>query len=493
MRTRLFIAVGLFAGLAAVGRGADWPQFRGPNGSATAEGSGLPAEWGAEKNVAWRADIPGYGWSQPIVWGDKVFVTTAVSDKQRKPSAGFGGMGGPGGFGGPPGGPGGFGGPPGGPGGGRGGFGRGQRAPDVVYRWEVYCLSAADGKILWKQTAAERKPTIPVNSSNTYATETPVTDGERVYAYYGAAGLLACFDLAGKPVWQAELGAHPMFMGHGTASSPALADGRVFVQSDNEEKSFLVALDAKTGKELWRTPRPERTGWSTPLVWKNTVRTEVVCVGSPRVRSYDPATGKQLWELGGMTGQSKATPVASAELLYVGTGGGPGGFGGGPGGGRFGGGGEGGMGGVRPLFAVKAGASGDITLKGGAESNDGIAWHLPKAGPPTASPLLYNGHLYVVEDRGGLVSCHDAKTGKQLYRERVPGARGFTSSPWAYDGKVFCLDDSGTTHVLQAGPEFRVLGKNAVGEMCWSSPAVAGGALFLRTVDHLYCFKKPGE
>jgi outer membrane protein assembly factor BamB len=470
MRTRLFVAFGLFSlGLTAVGRGSDWPQFRGPGGSATTAEKGLPGEWGADKNIAWKTSVPGYGWSSPIVWGDKVFVTTAISDKQKKPTAGFGG-----GFGG---------GRPGGGGGGRGGFGRG-RPPDEMYRWEVYCLNAADGKVVWKQVATEQKPTISKHSSNTYATETPVTDGERVYAYFGMTGVF-CFDMTGKQLWKADLGSYRMGMGHGTGSSPALDDGRLFIQCDNEEKSFLVALDAKTGKELWKTPRPERTGWSTPLVWKNKERTEVVCIGS-RVRSYDPATGKQLWELGGMSGQSKASAVANADMLFVGTGGGFGGFGGGRFGPREE---DGGGGSGRPLFAVKAGATGDITLKSGAESNDGVAWHLPQGGPGTASPLLYGDYLYVIGDRGGVLTCLEAKTGKQAYRERLPGARSFTSSPWAYEGKVFCLDDSGTTLVLAAGPEFKVLGKNALGEMCWSCPAAAGGAVFLRTVDHLFCIR----
>ncbi len=612
----------------------DWTQFRGAYGSATSAERSLPINWSADQNVAWKAQLPGYGWSSPIIVGDKVFVTTAVSDKQRKPGGGGGGRGG---FGGPGGGgpggggpsgfrppqpgqilpapvqerlnltadqkkqleelqketdgklakvltdeqqkqlkdtaggpgrggrggfgrrgPGGSGGPPqpgqllppalqenlkltdeqkkqletlqkdvdgrlaklltdeqqkqlkepaGGPGrGGRGGFGgpggggpgggRG-RAPDAVYRWEVYCLNAADGKVLWKQTAAEGKPATSINSSNTYATETPVTDGERIYAYFGMTGVF-CYDLTGKPLWTAKLGAYRTAMGHGSGSSPVVHDGRLFIQCDNEEKSFLVALDAKTGKELWRVNRTERTGWATPLIWKNKVRTEVVCVGSPRARAYDPATGKQLWELGGLNGQIKASPVASPEMLYVGTGGGPGGFGGFGGegadetpGGRGGRGGGRGFGG-RPLFAVKAGASGDITLKDGAKSNAGVAWYLPQAGPSTASPLLYDGFLYVLEDRGGLLSCYDAKTGKQLYKERLPGARGFTSSPCASGGKVFCLDDGGTTHVVQAGPKFKVLGKNTIAEMCWATPSVGAGSLFLRTVDHLYCIRQNG-
>jgi outer membrane protein assembly factor BamB len=637
MRTRLLTAfVSIVAGLPAVAHADDWPQFLGPNGAATSADKRLPTEWSADKNVTWKAKLPGYGWSSPIVWGDKVFLTTAVTDKQQKPTAGFGGFGGgPGGGAGPRGGgPGGFPArpqpgqimpsffqetlkltdeqkkqieklqkevdgqldklltddqkkqlkePPAAPG--RGGFGGGgfggfgappqvgqvlpssvrdqlkltaeqkkqaeelqkdvdarldkvftddqkkqvkqmregagrggfggfggfgqPRPPDVVYRFEVYCLDRATGNVLWKQLALEGKPRIPTQASNTYASETPVTDGERVYAYFGMHGVY-CYDLAGKFVWKADLGSYPMAMGFGTGSSPTLGEGRLFIQCDNEEKSFLVALDAKTGKELWRVDRAERTGYSTPFIWKNKVRTEVVCVGSSRTRSYDPATGKQLWELGGMTGQAKASPVASAELLYVGTGGGPAGFGGfggpggpgggrpgGPGGGRGGpggpGGGFGGGGSGRPLFAVKAGASGDITLKEGAKSNDGVAWLQSQAGPQTASPVLYDGHIYVLDERGGFVSCYDAQTGKQAYRERLPGARGFTSSPWAGDGKVFCLDDGGAAYVIQAGTTFKVLGKNSVDEMCWSSPAAVAGGLLLRGVDHLYCIKTNGE
>jgi outer membrane protein assembly factor BamB len=474
-RRQIAMACLIVAGLAAGARAADWPQFRGPNGSATSTEKQLPTEWSKEKNVAWKAQLPGYGWSCPIVWGDKVFVTTAVSDKQKKPSGGFG----PGG--------GGFGGGGGGFGPGGGGFGG--RPPDAVYKWEVYCLNADDGKVIWKQTAAEQKPTIAVNPSNGYATETPVTDGERVYAYFGMNGVF-CYDFEGQQVWKADLGSYRIM--HGTASSPVLDGDRLIIQCDNDEKSLLVALDKKTGKELWKTPRTERTGWSTPLIWKNKERTEIVCLGSPKVRSYDPATGKQLWELGGMSGQCQATPVADDEMLYVGTGGGLGGMGG-PGGGGFGGrpgGPAGGMGGGgKPLIAVKAGATGDITLKDGAKSSDNVAWSLPQAGPSTASPLLYEGLLYVLEQRGGILCCYDAKTGKQVYRERLSGARGFTSSPWAYEGKVFCLDDDGQTIVVKAGPEFKQLGENKLDEMCWSSPAVAGSALYLRTVDRLYCIK----
>lgn len=550
MRGMILTAFGFSLVCLPVLAGDDWPQFRGPGGAAISTEKQVPDKWGADKNIAWKTKLPGYGWSSPIIWGDKVFLTTAVSDKQRKPSPGFGG---PGEFGGgPPGGgrPGG-----GGPGmfmgfappgqimpdflqgmlrmsdeqkkqlqelqkeadgkldkilndeqrkqikdmrdgfrRGGGGFGGMQRPPDAVYKLEVYCLDRASGKELWKKIAYEGKPHIPTQPSNTYATETPITDGQRVYAYFGMHGLY-CYDLDGNLLWKKDLGSYPMALGFGTGSSPALTDGRIFIQCDNEEKSFLIALDARTGDEIWRVSRPERTSYSTPFVWKNKVRTEVVCLGTSRVRSYDPATGKQLWELGGVTGQPKASPAASEDLLYVGTGDGFGGGGPGGPGGRPGPGGPGGPGGGfgfnsnRPLFAVKAGATGDITLKGGATSNDGIAWYQSKAGPQTASLLLYKGYLYVLDERGGFLSCYDAKTGEQAYKERLTGARGFTSSPWAADDKIYCLDDAGTTYLVQAGSSFKILGKNTLGEMCWSSPAVAGRALFLRSVDHLFCIK----
>jgi outer membrane protein assembly factor BamB len=506
MKRKVIMILWTSLAIASAGaRAGEWSQFRGSNGSGVSEESRLPAAWDAKTDVRWKVEVPGFGWSSPVVWGDKIFVTTAVSDKQVKPkpgSFGFGGgmegdvpRGGPGGrrFG-PPGGKGGD-----GPGGFRGGFGPmgGGKPPDVLYRWEVYCLDRASGKVLWKQVAAEKKPTVPKQATNSYASETPVTDGERVYAYFGMTGLY-CYDLAGKLLWSKDLGSHPMALGFGTGSSPTLDSERLYVQCDNEEKSFLAAFDKKTGTELWRVDRPEKSSYSTPFLWRNKQRTELVASGGQRIRSYDPASGKVLWELGGLSGaggmgrqdgpgrqggpggrggrggmmggmgaQCYATPVGDEALLYVGVGG-------------FG---------PRPLFAVRAGAAGDLTLKEGESSNAGIAWSRTQAGPPMASPLLYKGCLCILEQRGGILSCYDAGSGKQLYKERLPQAKGFTSSPWAYDNKVFCLDEGGQTFVVQAGPEFKVLARNKLDEMFWSSPAVSGGALLLRGVDHLYCIE----
>lgn len=330
------------------------------------------------------------------------------------------------------------------------------------------CLDRATGKVLWENLAKEGKPSIAIHSTNTYASETPIIDGERLYVYFGMTGLY-CFDLEGKQLWNKDLGTFNMMNGWGAGSSPAIDGDRIFVQCDNEQKSFIAAFDKKTGEELWRKPRDERSNWSTPFVWKNKVRTEIVTGGGTKMRSYDPKTGELLWELGGSVSRCSATPVGDEELLYVGSGGG--------------------MGGNGPLFAVKAGAKGDITPSGDSETSEGVAWTVERAGPPMASPLLYRGNLYVLDQRGGLLSCYDAKTGKQHYKQRITGAKGFTSSPWAGDGKVFCLDESGQTFVIEAGNELKLLATNKLDDMFWSSAAFAGDQMLLRGIDRLYCIK----
>ena len=378
-----------------------------------------------------------------------------------------------------------------------GGGGRSQSPPDAIYEWQVLCLDRVTGNTLWKQTALEAKPRIPTHGSNTYASETPVTDGERVYAYFGMHGLF-CYDMNGKLLWQKDLGSYPMVMGWGTSSSPAVDDERVYVQCDNEEKSFLVALDKRTGNERWRVERKDHSSWSTPLVWRNKLRTEVVTLGSPMLRSYDPATGKQLWELNLGSGQPSLTPVADGEMLYAGLGGR-----GTPGGGRGrtrpgaaedepASGGRGGAGGGGALYAIRAGATGDISLQNGEKTNAGVAWTAPRAAPEMSSPLAYQGYVYTFSRNGGIATCLDAKTGKEIYKQRIPNAKSFWASPWASDGRIYCLDDGGTTHILAAGPEFKILGANTIDEMFWASPAAVDDTVIIRSVDHLYCIRAQG-
>ncbi len=487
----------------------DWPQFRGPDQNAVSAAEQLPTKWGPKQNVGWKVKVPGRGWSSPIVTDGKVFVTTAVIDPKAAPPADAGGdrrgggqRGGRGGFG-----------------GGRGGFGgRGRSGPpDVVYTFEVHCFDQTTGKPLWQKVALKAKPRIATHRSNTYASETMVADGERVYAYFGMTGLF-CYDFEGKLVWKKDLGAFQMMGGWGTSSSPVLHDGRLFLQIDNEEKSFLVALDAKTGEEKWRKDRDEKSTWSTPFLWRNEQRVELVANGS-KVRSYDPKDGTLLWELNMGGSQFSASPVADKQNLYVGTGGRSSGGRGGRGGRRGGfGGSRGGFGGSRggsrrgadgggrgaggagrtstntalsgALIAVRAGASDDITPKQGETKSDGVAWATPNAGPPMASPLLYQGRIYILEQRAGRMNCYDAKTGARVYRERFEDAGAFWASPWAYDDKIFCLDEEGQTHVIQSGPEFKILATNTLaGEKFWATTAIAHGSLFFRSTENLYCVR----
>jgi outer membrane protein assembly factor BamB len=450
-----------------VGRGEEWSGFRGPGSTGVTVAKDLPTEWSSDKLV-WKAKVPGRGWSEPIIVGDKVIITSAYSDKEKDPKAakggGFGGFGKDGGFG-------------------KGGFGK-AAPPKETHKFDVTCLDRTSGKVLWQQTALEGRPTIAKHSTNTYATETPATDGERIFAYFGMHGIY-CYDLSGKQLWKKDLGTYSTAMGFGTAASPVADGERVFVQVDNEEKSFLVALEAKTGNEVWRAKRQEHTTYCSPILWKNKDRTELVCGGGRKVTSYEPATGKVLWELTLPGGQANSSPTADEERLYFGTSRrgpsfGPGGPGGGAGGAGAGG----------SMWAVKAGASGDITPKSGETTSQGVVWSETRAIPAMASPLSYQGHIYLLEQNGGLVTCLEAATGKQVYRERLRGASAFWASPWAYDGKVFCLDDAGTTFVLQAGPEFKLLGKNTISDQFWTSAAISGGSVILRGVEGIYCIKK---
>lgn len=428
---RFLVFVAVFSMFPFSAWAENWPIFRGSQ-AGVSDNKGLPTEWDTKKNVAWSINIPGRGWSSPVIWGDKIFLTSVIRDGKYEDAA-------------------------------KGLYIGGERAKaaDVVHRWMVYCLDLNSGKIVWEREAAKGKPTMGVHIKNTYASETPIVDGERVYAYFGNQGLF-CFKMDGYPLWSKRWPEMPTRLSWGTAASPALHKDKLFVVNDNEKRSFLACLNAKTGDQIWEIERAEKSNWASPFVWENDQRTEVVIPGTQRVRSYD-LDGKVLWELGGLSGVTIPTPFAKHGLLYVGSG--------------FV------LDRKKPLFAIKPGASGDISLKEKQTSNDYIVWSANVA-PYNPSPLVYGDYCYVVYDLGQ-VSCFEAKTGKMLYeKERIPGQ--YTVSPWAHDGKVFCLNEDGDTTVIEAGPTFKVVGRNKLGEMCMACPVVSGKSLFIRTLTKLY-------
>jgi outer membrane protein assembly factor BamB len=415
-----------------------WTQFRG-QAAGVAEDKNLPEAWSATENVVWKLDIPGRGWSSPVVAGDRIYLTSVIATQQEEaPKKGlyFGG--------------------------------NRESAPADDHRWMVYCVDWKTGKLLWEREVKKDKAP-PRHLKNSYASETPVTDGEHVWAYFGSAGVY-CLDRDGKLVWSQPFTTYKMRYGWGTAASPILHQGRLYIVDDNDEQSFLLALDAKTGKQIWRVARDEASNWSTPFIWENGKRTEIVSAGTRRVRSYD-LDGKLLWEFGGMSTIAIPTPFARHGLLYVASG-----YVGDQ---------------VRPVWAIRPGASGDISLKGDETSNQFVAWYQKQAGPYNPSPLVYGDYYYTLLDRG-FFTCHDARTGKEIYgKQRIdPAAAAFTASPWAYNGKLFALSEDGDTYVIQAGSEFKLLGKNSLDEMCMATPAIYRSSLILRTASRLYRIQK---
>ncbi len=442
MSSYLRLAIVLSLSLAAHGRLAqaenDWPQFRGPHSRAVvADSPRLPERWNANEGVAWKTDLPGRGWSSPIVWGDRVFLTTVSSDGPSEEQT-------------------------------KGLYLGGERPepPQGVHHWRVLGLDLGSGKILWDREVHSGPPQTPIHLKNTYASETPVTDGERVYAYFGGVGVF-CLTTDGEPVWSLPLEPLNMANGWGSGASPVLHADRLYVLADNETQSFLMAIDKLTGKELWRIDRPEKSGWSTPLVWQNELRTEIIASGSGMVRAYD-LDGHELWHLGDMSHNAIPTPLADEGLLYVAAG-------------HV-------MGKIKTLAAIRPGAEGDITLEPGQSANDFVVWSQPKASAYQPSPVIYQGRVYIVQD-GSFFASYDAKTGKPVIaRARIPDGRMFTASPWAYNGKVFCLNEDGTTFVIKAGDQFEPLGTNPLAEddMCLACPAIAGDRLLIRTSARIY-------
>src|SRR6056297_752891 len=428
----------------ALGEEDHWPRFRGSNGAGVApDNPGLPITWSISENVKWVSDVPGLGWSCPVVWENRVFLTSVVPDQPTQiPKKGMY-------------------------------LGKGVREPvKGVHRWMVYCFDLNTGETLWEHEAHRGQPQVPRHPKSTYASETPVTDGERLYVLFGDLGLW-CYDFNGKVLWERKIEPKKTEFDYGAAASPVVHDGQAIVVYDNLESSWIAAFDAGTGEERWRTSRDETRSWATPLVWENSVRTEIVVPGENRNRGYS-LDGELLWEFDGRMGKLVIpSPFAAHGLCYISSG--------------F----------VaenhRPTFALRPGASGDLAPEGDYANNEAFAWYQDRSGSYNPSQIVYGDYLYTLYDQGFL-TCHDAMTGEEIHgKQRLRPNGSFTASPFAFNGRLFCLSEDGLTYVIKPGPEFEILGTNPLDERCLASPAVAGDKLLIRTATKLYCLTEGGE
>ena len=433
----------LVAGAAAPAAAGDWPGFRGPAANGVVPGPALPVGWDGESNtnIAWRVAVPGEGWSQPVIAGGRLFLTAAVPEDPPAAEQNSGRRG--------------------------GGY---EDLTGTTYRYEVRCLDAATGAEQWVRTVRTGAPPLTRHRTNTYATETPVTDGRRVYALFGGTGLYA-LTVDGEPVWDAPVEAREMRAGWGTASSPALYGDKVFLQEDSQEKSTLRALDAATGEELWTVDRDEPSSYGSPVIWEAGGSAQLV-VGGQVARGHDPATGEELWRLDMGLGRSSATPAPAGDVLLIGTE-----YrdrGGDDDGGGY-------------LAAVAADARGDLGSV--SAPGAGVKWATPRSGLQMASPAVAAGKIVLLERGGGIAHTLDLSTGGKLGRERLPAAAPFWASPLVSAGRVYALDESGATHVLDpaGGETFEVLARNDTPGLFWSAPAAADGRLYLRSSDELIC------
>jgi len=433
-RITSFALVALFS-FTTIGSAANWPQWRGPDGSGISTEKNLPIEWTPTKNIKWKTAIDGRGHSSPIVWGNKIFLTTAVEGEVVPGAKAVTHM----------------------------NEGQVFLHPDSVgadhkHTFKVMALDRNTGKILWETVAWQGTPYDNRHRKSSYASSTPATDGKLVYAFFGTEGLYA-YDYNGKLAWKAQLG-NLGTVGMGTGTSPILFENLVIVQCDEEngESSFIVALDKKTGKEVWRTPRKVQVSWATPILVRTAKRAELITSGTEFVISYDPATGKELWRHKGVESNAIPSPVANSDMVFL-----VAGF---P---------------AKIAMAIKLGGSGDLT------GTPNVPWTYAKGTAYVPSPILYGDYLYLTTDRG-ILTCIDAKTGEVKYEGgRIPIPATFTASPVAFDGKILMTSEDGDTFIVKAGPKHEILGTNSVGEAVYASPAIADGRIFIRGEKNLYC------
>ncbi len=416
----------------------NWPSFRGPNASGIADGTNPPVTWNLEtsQNVLWKTNIPGLSHSSPIIWDNQIFVITAISSDPKST------------------------------------YNPKDRSTDLSpdetkHTWMIFALDKRSGHVLWTDKPYEGVPRAKRHVKATQANSTPVTDGRYVVALFGSEGL-ACYDLKGQLLWKQDLGVlnpglwddKESSWGHG--SSPIIYRDLVIVQADGHTQSFIAAFNLKDGKQAWRVERNEITSWTTPTIYQGKKRVELIANGGRYIRGYDPLTGKELWRFADNNTEVKMqAPLIANDLIYI-TGGYP------PG---------------RTMYAFRPGAVGDISLKPGEEKNAFLAWTTPKGSPYTPTPIVYGDLLYVVAD-SGVLSAYDAKTGDNIYQQRLPTS--FSASPVAADGKLYLSSEDGDVFVVKAGRQYELLSRNTMGQALMATPALSPGMLIVRAGDAIY-------
>lgn len=438
------VVVLLAAGAAQAG---DWPQFRGPAASGVGDGAKPPVRWDAAKgaNILWSMEVPGLAVSSPVVWGDQIFVTTAISgDAKQTFRTGL--------------------------------YGDTDSANDnSPHQWRVMAFDKKTGKLLWEQTACQGVPKTKRHPKSSQASPSPATDGKVVVAYFGSQGLYA-YSTSGKLLWKKDLGLQNAgwFFDPdsewGAGSSPVIYKNTVIMLCDRQKDSFLAAYDLRDGTERWRTARAEIPSWGTPTIVEAKDHAEVVTNAPKAIRGYDADTGKELWTLGPNSEITCTTPVSGQGLIFVTAGYAP----------------------LQPIYAIKVGSSGDLTLKDGKESSDAIAWSKKRGGVYLPSPIVYGEHLYTLSNNG-ILTAYDAKTGTRVYQQRVGEGGSFVASPVAAAGKLYLTSEDGDVYVAKAGAQYELLSKNAMGEPILATPALAGDVLIVRGARHLFAVAEAGK
>jgi len=440
----LMLAAALFSGAQSL-TGNRWPSFRGEFAAGVADDQNLPFTWDGEKGTAvkWKLRIPGLAHSSPVIWDSRVFATTAISSRggdKFKPGL----------------------------------YGEGDASEDrSSHEWKVYCVDSRSGKVVWERTAYQGVPIDKRHIKASYANSTPATDGQYVVAFFGSQGLYA-WDVAGRPLWKKDLGRLDMgaydvpSYEWGPASSPIIYKGLVIVQCDTQGESFITAVNIRTGETVWKTKRDEIPSWGTPTIYQGKGGTELITNGSNFIRGYDPDTGQELWRLGGSSKITAPTPVFAGDLIVVASGRRP----------------------EAPLFVIRAGAAGDISLAGEATSNKSVVWSRQKIGSYMPTPLIYRGFLYVLKN-DGIFSCYDLQSGEEKYKERIPHhGSGFSASPVASDGRIFLSSEDGDIFVVRAGSKFELVATNPIGQLLMATPAISAGMMLVRAEHDLFAIGK---